>query len=261
MKTTKLVTLGLVGLTTLVLGSQVVGAAAIQGDPISADTNGVVKFSTATDIKPVDPEGETPEVVVPDKDPGGGSNTDDADLQILFVPNLVFGEYEGTTFNGNVSYDPIVGNTYKAKQQVFTKQDGTKVTSPNFAQIANSSNIDNWNFTVEASVFTSDKGNAYDSMVINFNNIEAKNNTELTGGKLATVAGGASSIMLPPGTGAVNMGGFADGTTQSINSFIFKDTAEGAMDGVTLTVPRGLSISNNEVFTSNLTWTVQSTVD
>lgn len=267
MKTTKLVALGLVGLTALALGGQIANAAAIDKDPISANSNGTVQFTTKDVGEVPNPEG--PGTVDPEGKPGGGSNTTDPDLKLMFVPNFVFGTVGSYDAQGNqvdfkstVNYDAIIGDTYVAQNQIVDiyDADGTKtddnVQMANFAQVYNSEKITDWKLTVTATEFASG-AKTQPKMLMTLNNVTVADGVSQYG-TLATVSGSASKA-LTPGE-AVEIGSFSDAATEgAVNSFMF-GPATGQNAGVSLDVPRGLNIENNETYTSNMTWTAVSTV-
>ena len=266
MKTTKLIAVGLVSLNAIGLGSTIGYADAADGDPISATTNGKVKFAIDKDSEGsiTDPGGEDGEIVVPEDRPGGNGNTTDPDLKINFVPNFIFTDASG---NETIEYDTQKGGSYQAKKQAVKKydEDGNQVGGvqeiENFAQIFNSDAIDNWTFTVTAGQFEIDGGSKQQpKMVMSINNVQMSTGTN-NYGKQATVTGGDGSMkVLTPGQ-AVAIGSYSDtvaGHEGAINTFEFNPSTDKA--GVTLDVPKGLSIADNESYTANLTWTAVSDV-
>lgn len=263
MKISKLLTVSLLSFSILGGFNQVSQAAAVDGDPIEANTSGKVTFSTKSDITTPDPEG--PGTVTPEDKPGGSSNTSDPDLKIMFVPNFIFGENVDGKFKENVQYDSINGNNLEAMKQVVTikGEDGevieTDKEKDNFAQIYNSKNINNWKLTVKASHFSTAGNKLQESMLIKFNNVQVSD-AESQFGKNALVTGTADKILTP--NEAIEIGSYNDVATEgAVNSFIFASTTNPNQAGVTLDVPQGLSIQNDEVYTSDLTWTVSSNVE
>ncbi|NKC68529.1 WxL domain-containing protein [Vagococcus fluvialis] len=263
MKISKLLTVSLLSFSILGGFNQVSKAAAVDGDPIEADTSGKVTFSTKSDIITPDPDG--PGTVIPEDKPGGNSNTSDPDLKIMFVPNFVFGENVDGKFKENVQYDSINGNKLEAMQQVVTikDEDGNEIETgkkvDNFAQIYNSKNINNWKLTVNASYFSTTGNKLQESMLMKLNNVQVSD-SESHFGKKALLTGVASKTLTP--NAAVEIGSYDDEATEgAVNSFIFASTTNPNQAGVTLDVPKGLSIENDEVYTSNLTWTVSSNVE
>lgn len=262
MKTSKLLAFGLVSFTALGLATQTTLAAAVDGDPIEAGTTGKVTFSTKSDIVIPNPDG--PGTVEPEVKPGGGSNTTDPDLKIMFVPNFIFGETVDGVFKENVQYDSIKGNDFAAMQQVVTvmNEDGTVAESAktvdNFAQIYNSKQITNWKFTVKASTFETAAAKKQDSMLISLNNVTVADATSQFG-KIATVSGDPAKAKALTPNQAVEIGAYTDAASEgAVNTFKFAPSADKA--GVTLDVPKGLDIKNDETYTSNLTWTIASDI-
>lgn len=264
MKTTKLIAIGLVSLSAIGLGSTIANAGAIDGDPVSETTNGKVKFfiDKDGDGSITDPGGEDGGTIVPEDKPGGNSNTSDPDLKINFVPNFVFTDVAG---NETVEYDAQKGGTYQAMKQSMNRYDANGnqvdvVEIENFAQIFNSDGIDNWTFTVTAGQFELDGGSKQQpKMVMSINNIQMATSTNNYGTQ-ATVTGGEGAMkLLTPGQ-AVEIGSYVDTDGEgAINTFEFNSTADKA--GVTLDVPKGLSIADNDSYTSILTWTAVSDVN
>lgn len=258
MKTSKLLALGLVSFTALGLATQSTQAAAIDGDGVDAKTTGKVTFSTSTDIEIPNPDG--PGTLVPEEHPGGGSNTKDPNLQIKYVPNFIFGETVDGTFKENVKYNSSLGNDFVAMNQLAkVKEDGKAdktVEMDNFAQIWNSDLIKDWTLTVKAEAFTTGT-KTQPKMLISLNNV-----TAVTGnaqfGTIAEVGATAKELT----NSDVVIGTYKAGASEdgALNTFMFgEDTVEGKA-GVTLNVPQGLNIENNETYTSNLTWTVKTGV-
>lgn len=265
MKTTKLIAIGLVSLSAIGLGSAIANAEAIDGDPVSATTNGKVKFSVDKDGDGsiTDPGGEDGGTVVPEDKPGGNGNTTDPDLKINFVPNFVFTDATG---DETVEYNTQKGGTYQAMKQSVKKydEDGKQVGGvqeiENFAQIFNSDAIDNWTFTVTAGQFELDGEGSkkQPKMVMSINNIEMATGANNYGTQAKVVGGEGAAKLLTPGQ-AVEIGSYTDNDGEgAINTFEFNSTADKA--GVTLDVPKGLSISNADAYTANLTWTAVSDV-
>lgn len=268
MKATKLVALGLVSMTVLATTGSVTFAA---NKVIDSTTTGKVTFSTKQDETTVNPGGDGN--FNPDQKPGGNSNTTDPDLQISYVPNFVFGNYvekDGTkVFSEKVNYDKTKGTKLDVMKQKgdILDNDGNVIEKnaelDNFAQIMNTDQIKSWAFTVSASEFSTGS-KAQPKMVMTLNNVVAGDKKVSTNlyGTPATVTG-ESVKKLEPGQ-EVAIGSFndtnADGPQGALNIFNFSGKTAGE-SGVTLDVPKGLSIENDEVYTSTLTWTVTGTVN
>lgn len=258
MKTSKLLAFGLVSFTALGLATQTTLAAAVDGDPIEAGTTGKVTFSTSTDIEIPDPDGDG--TIVPEDHPGGGSNISDPNLQIRYVPNFIFGETVDGKFKENVKYDSLKDHEFDAMKQLVTvkKQDGTVLENQerdNFAQIYNTGVIKSWTLSVSASEFASG-AKTQPKMAVKLNNVKVVANEDTQFGKNATVSNPAITIT----DAGVPVGSYSDAASEgALNTFEFGKAADGKA-GVTLDVPRGLDITNNETYTSDLTWTLKGDI-
>lgn len=252
MKSTKLVALGIVGLTVLSLGGQISQAAP---KSIDATTTGKVKFSTETEEEETgNPTG--PGTVKPEKVPGGTGNTSDPDLKILFAPNFVFGNVDAEgNFEQGVKYDTKKGNTFQAmKQDVkvydeegnFVKQE----KMDNFTQIFNSDQVTDWTLSVKADDFTcvETPGKTQPKMTMS-----VAGTTMGTGASQYGEQASVTNADFVLGNDAKVIGGLADTKGDgAINSFMFPN--------VTLNVPQGLGIEDNETYISNITWTLAGNV-
>ncbi|MGO2083309.1 WxL domain-containing protein [Vagococcus sp.] len=226
-------------LATSILGIVTLGSTIAQAADVNVDTEGVVNFSNVTEAKPVKPDDDSGTVIEPGDKPGGGSDTSDMNLKLLYVPNFVFAD------NGNTSikYDFMKGNKLEAIVQT-TKEAGE---FPNFAQVYHSKEVANWLLAAKASDFKLVGGTKIlDGAKIVLDDADAVKNVGSSTVATATIE---NSLITLESNEKVNIGKYVGTTNESaINSFNFNK--------VKLDITSGLAIGENETYKSNITWTL-----
>lgn len=271
MKTTKLFATAVLGLLAVGVGAHSVGAAGIDGDPIEAKTKGkVTLIDEHKDTKPLEPGGETEKPVNPG---GGGSNTDDPDLKIIYVPDFIFGKVE---------IDPLHAVSQKAEliknydlNVELPLPEGSEVQPigdlPIFAQVFNSEHIGSWTLTAKASDFFRDGDVENDTLNAQIKGAAPIVQKNLKAG-LKAVSGGASLDGMM-GDEPINIMTYNsdDGTEKlaSVNSAIFgtaanpEDPESKPTSDVSIEVGPGETVKDHEDgdgYTSEITWTLTGNV-
>lgn len=279
MKKKILMLLGVTGATVFMISTQ----ANAEDVNVTATTEATVTFSKAAEVNPESPNPENPGTVTPEEGgngkpnvPGGGSNTENDDLKLMWVPNFLFGQEKEGTFITNIKYDYQSGNKLKAARQLVDFNPYEDAVKPagsyrvdNFVQVYNSGSVNNWTLKVARSEFSSltsaEKNPGFQVAIKQAMITTGKDeNQAKLSGKLSDI--GEAGVMVPAQTtDAIELMTY-EGTGVATNTLIFgskdfyKDN-EVASEGVELVVPKGKAIKTaNEVFTSTITWTLTGNV-
>lgn len=258
----KLMSLGLVSASVLVLGTNLVQAAETTTLPVTSE--GKVQLNdTWEEGGIINPPTTGPEIIDPEKPvlPAG-----DRDLALVYYPSFDFGVHD---------YDGSKAVTYKAAslKGTVTNPENPELPATNtelaqFVQVRNSSAIKNWKLMLKATDFQADdrgtpaKGDAIlKGAQIRITKIQEYNNTT-TGGKAdaAKIPTGAAPY-IPLSENAEVIGEYHNTgiTGISRNSFVFGEVEtdkEGRQvsSGIELYIPANLDITKDGKYTSTLTW-------
>lgn len=261
MKTTKLVTLGLIGLSVAALAAPTAQAKeATSKAKVEFTTKWQVFTPNSTEAAPV--EIEFPNAVngtevegstLPVKD--GAANLTATDFDIIYVTDFDFGTHN---YKGN-------------KMDVFAaKPDFTAVESANQTAADNAplgfsigslGNTPVWSLTAKMTPFY--KGgvvadaNKIAATTIKLHDVVANN--VLEDAKKATPKD-TELTLTGDGTTSTPIGSFTGGTGMAINNFAFGSvpTGDNEYEGVELNIPAGANIENAE-YIATITWTIANT--
>lgn len=280
MKTTKFVALGLVSLTVLGLGSTIANAAGPEKLPATSygkvqlinDWTGEEGGEDGGGV--VDPEKEKPETIHPEiKPPIAG----DKDLALMYYPDFDFGFQ---------SYNEDKVNTFQASVLNYGTTTANKTTDQVVPFIQVRSAVTGWTLTARASEFqegtyddatrtfkAKDGGKTLAGAQIKLSNMSIVNNTKDDDDNFTGKTADLPATTYDLSTGTNNLATLTGGNEAKIakNSILFGDTMSDStdtagtkatrkvMNGVTLTIPAGLSISDQaETYVSTITWTLKN---
>lgn len=259
---------------------------------IEASTRAEVKFSSSEEGTTESPNPDKPGVVKPESNgpnaPGGGSNTENPNLQLNWVPNFIFGQEDGNKgFVRNIAYDKNVSYRLPVERQlaIYTPfnednsgldtENTSKQRIDNYVQVHNSKKVSDWTLKVNISEFKEiTTGEAAPNFTVEINQLKLseKNGKTPEGEQLAKINEDLAEklkenqVVKLTSEKEVALMSFEGGTAAATNTLVFGDPnkfydeKENASNAVTLNIPRNQDIANNSTYVAQLNWILSGDV-
>lgn len=266
MKTTKLAAVGIIGLTAFGLATTTAQAA-------TTTSIGDVTFNTNLDSL-VQPPIKTTEI----ENPGNGSGNEgaDADLYISYVTDFNFGQVDYNLQQvGSVTGDVYTAGTFAAPgvYQPVTPEGQPKpdtiIKDALGISIVNTNAIKGWSLKASATKFANGT-DTINGMVMTIPTIASR---QVVGDETAvTVTPKTPVQLLQDGAGEgvdADIATYTNNVTDPVMSVTnlafgsYTDPAQGAEEtynGVGLYIPANRTVKDDVTYTSNITWTLESSI-